>query len=136
MSRNSKHAPGTTTADSPPPVTAMVIAALVGLGFAISSTWVHYRILHDPFYSSVCDVNATFSCSEAYTSRFGSVAGVPVALVGVVYFAFILALIAICRRSTTASQNLGGYVFAASTLGLAGVLYLGYASFFILKAVC
>lgn len=136
MSRNSRHAPGMTTADPPPRVTAMAIAALVGLGFAMASTWVHYRILHDPFYSSVCDVNATFSCSEAYTSRFGSVGGVPVALIGVVYFGFILALIAICRRSKTAAQNLAGYVFAASTLGLAGVLYLAYASFVILKAVC
>ena len=136
MTRHSRQAPDATTVAAMPPVTGMVIAALVGLGFAISSTWVHYRILHDPFYSSACDVNATFSCSEAYTSRFGSVAGVPVALIGVVYFAFILALIAICRRSATAAQNLGGYVFAASTLGLAGALYLAYASFVILKAVC
>lgn len=126
----------TTTAAPPPPVTGMVSAALVGLGFALASTWVHYRILHDPFYSSVCDVNATFSCTEAYTSRFGSIGSVPVALLGVVYFAFILALVTICRRSPSASQNLGGYVFAASTLGLAGVLYFAYASFFLLKAVC
>jgi uncharacterized membrane protein/thiol-disulfide isomerase/thioredoxin len=136
MARHSKNAPATTTADSPPRVAGLVIATLVGLGFAVSSTWVHYRILHDPFYSSACDVNATFSCSEAYTSRFGSVAGVPVALIGVVYFSFILALIAICRRSANAAQNLAGYVFAAATLGLAGVLYLAYASFFVLKAVC
>jgi uncharacterized membrane protein len=136
MARHNKQPSGTTAATAPPPVMALVIAAFVGLGFALASTWVHYRILHDPFYSSVCDVNATFSCSEAYTSRFGSIGSVPVALIGVVYFAFILALIAICRRSPSASQNLGGYVFAASTLGLAGVLYLAYASFFILKAVC
>ena len=135
MTRHSKSL-ATATADSPARVTALVIAALVGLAFAISSTWVHYRILHDPFYSSACDVNATFSCSDAYTSRFGSIAGVPVALIGVVYFSFILALIALCRRSASAAQNLGGYVFAASTLGLAGALYLAYASFFILKAVC
>ncbi len=109
---------------------------MVGLAFAVASTWVHYRILRDPFYSSVCDVNATFNCTEAYTSRFGSVGGVPVALIGVVYFGFVLALIAICRRSLTAAQNVGGYVFALATLGLAGVLYLAYASFFILKAVC
>ena len=53
----------------------LVVAALVGLGFAAASTWVHYNILRDPLYSSVCDVNATFSCTEAYTSRFGSVGG-------------------------------------------------------------
>jgi uncharacterized membrane protein/protein-disulfide isomerase len=114
----------------------MTVATLVGLGFSAASTWVHYRILHDPLYSSVCDVNATFSCSEAYTSRFGSVADVPVALIGVLFFSFVLLLIALCQRSASARQNLPGYVFALSTLGLAGVLYLAYASFVILKAVC
>lgn len=115
---------------------ALTIAALVGLGFSAASTWIHYRILHDPLYSSVCDVNATFSCTEAYTSSYGAIGGVPVALVGVLYFAFVLLLIALCSRSAAARQNLAGYVFAVSTLGLAGALYLAYASFFILKAVC
>ena len=118
------------------PLRALTIAALVGLGFSAGSTWIHYRILHDPLYSSVCDVNATFSCTEAYTSSYGSIGGVPVALVGVLYFAFVLLLIALCSRSAAARQNLAGYIFALSTLGLAGALYLAYASFFILKAVC
>ena len=132
MTRATKSSPASVNA----PVTALTLAAAVGLGFAAASTWVHYRILNDPLYSSVCDVNATFSCTEAYTSRFGSIGGVPVALIGVLYFAFILMLIALCSRSTTARQNLAGYVFASATLGLAGVLYLGYASFFVLKTVC
>jgi uncharacterized membrane protein/protein-disulfide isomerase len=114
----------------------MSISAAVGLGFAAASTWVHYRILQDPLYSSVCDVNATFSCTEAYTSRFGSVGGVSVALIGVLYFAFVLLLIALCQRSAAARQNLPNYVFGVATLGLAAVLYLGYASLFVLKTIC
>ena len=114
----------------------LTVSALVGLGFSSASTWVHHRLLRDPLYSSVCDVNATFNCTEAYTSRFGSIGGIPVALIGVLYFAFILLLIALCQRSANARHNLPGYVFAASTLGLAGVLYLAYASFFVLGAVC
>ena len=126
----------TTKTEAPPSARWLVVAALAGLGFALASTWVHYNILRDPLYSSVCDVSSTFSCTDAYTSRFGSVAGVPVALIGVLYFAFVLVLIALCQRSTTARQNLAGYVFAVSTLGLAGVLYLAYASVFVLKTVC
>ena len=126
----------TTRTEAPPSARWLVVAALAGLGFALASTWVHYNILRDPLYSSVCDVSSTFSCTDAYTSRFGAVAGVPVALIGVLYFAFVLVLIALCQRSTTARQNLAGYVFAVSTLGLAGVLYLAYASFFVLKTIC
>ncbi len=120
----------------PPKTTAFVVFALAGLIVASASTWVHYRILNDPAYASFCDVNSTFSCTEAYSSRFGSFGGVPVALFGVLFFAFVLGLVALCSRSSTARSNLAGYLFAVSTVGLAVVLYLAYASFLILKAVC
>jgi uncharacterized membrane protein/protein-disulfide isomerase len=130
------HTRAVTIHDRPRSVKWLVVAALAGLGFASASAWVHYNILRDPLYSSACDVSATFSCTAAYTSRFGSVAGVPVALIGVVYFAFVLVLIALCQRSPSARQNVAGYVFALSTLGLAGVLYLGYAALVVLKTLC
>jgi uncharacterized membrane protein len=123
-------------ADPPQTLRWLIVAALVGLGFSLASTWVHYQIIRDPLYSSVCDVNSTISCTEAYTSQYGTVAGIPVALIGVVYFGFVLLLIALCQRSYAARQNLSGYVFAVSTLGLAVVLYLAYASFFVLNTVC
>ena len=50
-----------TTTSTPAPLGALTVAALTGLGFAAASTWVHYRILRDPLYSSICDVSATFS---------------------------------------------------------------------------
>jgi protein-disulfide isomerase/uncharacterized membrane protein len=110
--------------------------ATLGLAASSASTWVHYRLLNDPTYVSVCDVNSRFSCSEAYTSVYGAVAGVPVAVFGVLFFIFVIGLVTMCARSTAAAGNLAGYVFALSTLGLAAVLYLGYASYFILGTVC
>jgi uncharacterized membrane protein/protein-disulfide isomerase len=121
---------------APPKTAGLALFAALGLVAAGASTWVHYRILNDPLYSSFCDVNATFSCTEAYTSRFGAFAGVPVALLGWLYFAMILGLIALISRSKAASANLSGYVFALSTIGLAAVLYLAYSSYFILHVVC
>lgn len=113
-----------------------VAFALIGLGASTASTWVHFAILNDPLYASFCDVNATLNCTEAYTSRFGAFAGVPVALLGLLFFAGVLALIALCSSSPTASRHLPGYVFLLSTIGLAAVLYLAYASYFILNVVC
>ena len=108
------------------------------LGFAASSasTWVHRRLLTDPTYVSVCDVNSTFSCSEAYTSQYGAIGGVPVALLGVLFFLFVIGLVVLCSRSASAAANLPGYVFAVSTLGLAMVMYLAYASYVILGTIC
>ncbi|MDH4066741.1 MAG: thioredoxin domain-containing protein, partial [Acidobacteriota bacterium] len=110
--------------------------ATLGLAASSASTWVHYRLLNDPTYTSVCDVNSTFSCSEAYTSQYGAFGGVPVALLGMLFFAGVAGLVVLCGRSKAAEANLPGYVFAASTIGLAFVLYLGYASYFILGTVC
>ena len=115
----------------------MTAFALLGLGASTYSSWVHYRILTDPTYvESFCDVNATVSCTAAYSSRFGSFAGVPVAIFGTLFFAFVLGLIAWSVRSAVTRENLAGYVFASSTMGLATVLYLAYASYFILGVVC
>lgn len=122
--------------DSAPKTAWCVAFATLGLAASSASAVVHSRILNDPTYASFCDVNATFSCTEAYTSRFGAVGGVPVALVGLLFFLFVLGLIAIGSQSATARQNLPGYIFAISTLGLAVVLYLAYASYFLLHVVC
>lgn len=109
---------------------------LLGLGASAESTYVHYRLLHDPLYTSVCDINATLSCSQVYASRFSTVGSLPVALIGLLWFVLVLLLLVGSARSDRLRENVPSYVFALSTLALAAVLYLGYASFFVLKAVC
>ena len=114
----------------------MAVAAAAGLVAAGASTWVHHQILTDPAYASFCDVNATLSCTNAYTSRFGSFAGISVALLGAIYFAGVLGLLAFGAAAPRLRANIAGYVFAAAIVGLAGVFYLGYASFVVLKTLC
>jgi uncharacterized membrane protein/protein-disulfide isomerase len=125
-----------TTPTQPPNVIGLAAFAALGLIASAASTWVHYQLINDPSHTSFCDVSATVSCTEAYASRYGSVGGIPVALIGVLFFTSLLILIGICSRSRSAAPNLSGYVFAMSTAGLAVVLYLAYASFVVLKAVC
>ena len=110
--------------------------ALLGLVFAGMSAWVHYRLLTDPSYQSLCDYSATFNCSDVYKSRFGAVAGVPVALGGVIWFGLVALLAGLPRAERRDGDPTGAYVFALATVGLAAILYLGYASFFILKKAC
>lgn len=114
----------------------LVAFALLGLAASSAATYVHYHLLKNPDYSSFCDINATVSCRAAYLSRFGSAAGVPVALWGVIFFAGVLLLLWASRGRSTVSDSAASYIFAASTAALAAVLYLAYASFFVLKEVC
>jgi len=116
----------------------ILILSIAGLGFSGASAWVHYRLLTDPTYTSPCDINATFSCTQAYVSAYGSVWGIPVAILGMAWFALV-ALIAAFGRPSADGKPAGAtstYVFALSIVGLAAVLYLGYASFFVLKTGC
>jgi uncharacterized membrane protein/protein-disulfide isomerase len=108
----------------------------LGLAASAAAAWVHYHLLVNPDYTSFCDINATVRCKQAYLSRYGSVGGVPVAVGGIVFFTLVLLLTWAGRKGSRVADSAPAYVFALSTLGLAVVLYLGYASFFILKEVC
>jgi uncharacterized membrane protein len=111
--------------------------AALGLLASGASAYVHHRLLTDASYLSACDISTTVSCSQAYLSRYGSFWGIPVAIGGVLYFAFVFLLTAIAGRPRSKPrENIPGYVFGLSTVGLAFVLYLAWASFFQLRTAC
>jgi len=114
-----------------------LICALVGFGASAAAAYVHYRLLYDPRYLSFCDVNSTISCTQVYLSRFSTVRGIPVAIFGALWFvvAALLSGTALTSRQSV-RDSIPGYLFVLSTLALSVVLYLGYASFVLLKAVC
>jgi uncharacterized membrane protein len=114
----------------------LVAFGVLGLVASGAATWVHYHLIVNPDYASFCDINATVSCKQAYLSRYGSVAGVPVAVGGLVFFALVLLLAWGSRGRSRIADSAPAYIFSLSTLALAVVLYLAYASFFVLKEVC
>ena len=114
-----------------------LLCAVVGLAASGAAAYTHYHMLFDPSYRSFCDVNETISCTQVYQSRFSTVRGVPVAIFGAMWFA-VAALLSVTGFTARQSvrESVPGYLFVMSTIALAVVLYLGYASFFLLKAVC
>ena len=118
--------------------TLIVVFASLALVASVASLYVHYQLLADPLYTSFCDINETVSCEAVLTSQYGSVYGVPVAAGGAVWSGLVLLLGVVGMRSPRSEQagRVAGYIFLLATVGLAGVLYLGYASFFILRQMC
>src|SRR5262249_6895472 len=114
-----------------------LLCSLVGLGVSAASAYTHYHMLYDPTYRSFCDVNATVSCTQVYQSRFSTFAGIPVAIFGAACLAAAgrLSVAGLSARQSV-RENVPGFLFAMSTVALAVVLYLGYASLFLIKAVC
>jgi uncharacterized membrane protein/protein-disulfide isomerase len=113
------------------------VLALVGLAASLTSLYVHHQLLVQPGYASFCDINETVNCQQAYLSRYGSVRGVPVALFGAIWFVFVLVLAYLgAAAPAPVKESYPAYLFATATVGLAVVLYMAYAAFVVLKAVC
>jgi uncharacterized membrane protein/protein-disulfide isomerase len=112
--------------------------AVLALGASIAALYVHYRIIADPTYTSFCDINETVSCEAVLESAYATVRGVPVAAGGVIWSTLVLliALRGMRPGNPEASAAAGGYIFVLATAALSAVLYLGYASFFIIGKVC
>jgi uncharacterized membrane protein/protein-disulfide isomerase len=115
----------------------LLVFAALGLSAALVSSYVHYQLLLDTSYASFCDVGSTMNCTQAYLSRYGSLWGVPVAVGGVLFFAMVLAIAGLAGPvGSKARESAPGYIFALSTLALAFILYLAWASYFVLGNFC
>jgi uncharacterized membrane protein len=89
---------------------ATAVLALAGLGIAGYLTWVHYAGL-DP----VC-VGGAGGCEQVQASRWSELAGIPVALLGLLAYAAILASLALpddAGRTVAAFVSLVGFGFSA-----------------------
>jgi uncharacterized membrane protein/protein-disulfide isomerase len=140
----------------------LLVFCVLGLVASGLSAYVHYRLLTEPGYTSFCSVNATWNCETVYESRFGAFRGVPVAVAGIIWFVGAAMLVvagwwwrpadgvvpkgaravkpaarsAPVARPDRFADYAPLYLFAWSVVGLAFVMYFGYASFVVLKAVC
>ena len=95
-----------------------------------------YQLLFHPGYLSFCDVSATISCTQVYQSPYVYLRGVPVALFGALWYVVVLLVLAGRVGLAEPARERAGYVFALSTVGLGFVMFLAFASFFLLKTVC
>jgi uncharacterized membrane protein len=103
---------------------AMIVLATVGLGVASYLTYVHYSGA-----PPVCTAGG--SCLKVQTSIYSKLAGVPVALMGLIgYVAILASLLAPEGESTrfaTLAFTLAGFGFSA---------YLTYRELFSIHAIC
>ena len=101
----------------------MIVLVLVGLGDAIYLTYVHY--------SGIKPLCGTGGCEIVQTSSYSKVAGVPVALIGLIGYVAILASLLAPEsensRLATAGLILGGFGFST---------YLTYREIYSIKHIC
>lgn len=108
----------------------LAIALLAVLGIAVSSVSLdhHYR----KSKTSYCDFGESFNCDIVNRSEYSAIAGVPVALIGILGYGALLAFATLYR----AKAETPAILMLASTAGLGFALYLTYVEKFILGVWC
>lgn len=107
------------------------VASLAGLGVAAYLTYEHYS----GSTSLVCSDKGIVNCLRVTTSSYSKVAGVPFAVLGVVFFAVMLAFqLPVTWNRPEPAIRVGRLAWA--TFGVATVLYLVYTELFLIDAIC
>jgi uncharacterized membrane protein len=117
----------------PPRWAAPVTLALSLAGVAVAGylTYEHYTTAS----TLACPNKGVLNCLKVTTSAESRLVGVPVALLGLLFF---LGMVAICLPAAwrSPSPTLHWARLAASASGVAMVVYLIYVELFVLDAIC
>lgn len=108
-----------------------LVCSLAGLGVAAYLTAVHYST----HVTLACSATGLINCERVTTSPQSVVAGVPVAVLGVAWFAVMAGLATPWAWRSDAAAVWAGRV-AWVVVGVAMVLHLLYAELFQIDAIC
>ena len=113
------------------PVSAVLSFAFAGVALVVSGylTLEHY----DSSVTLACPESSTVNCARVTTSEWSTVGPVPVALLGLVYFAVLTAL---CTPIAWRQRRLDLVRVAAAGVGVLTALYLVYVELFDVGAIC
>ena len=110
-----------------------MIAAFAVVGMALSA----YSLLHHESFVSgaLCTFNATFNCDIVNRGPYSEIGGVPVALMGLLGYGFMLVAACLRMRRPT-DKTLLDFLVLVSAGALAFSLYLTGIEAFVLRAWC
>ena len=100
-----------------------IVLALIGLGVAAYLTYVHYEGIEP-----ACGLGG--DCEKVQTSEWADLAGVPVALLGLIGYATILATLFVEREEALIAGAL------VALVGFGFSAYLTYLELFVIDALC
>jgi len=109
---------------------SLAIAALALAGIAVSSVSLQHHYATSK--TNYCDFGENFNCDIVNRSIYSSVGGIPVALIGILGYAALLALATVYRTKSETPAIL----LIASVVGLGFALYLTYIEGFVLATWC
>jgi len=109
---------------------ATLLLSIFGLGVSVYLTITHFDKV-----ALVCASNATINCEKVTSSPQSVILGIPVAMLGLVFFVPMIVLcIPAAWRSSDRRIHLARLVLSIAGVGM--IVYLIIAELFIIKAIC
>ncbi len=109
-------------------LTAIIVLSILGLALSGLALHNHYR----KSASSYCSFGENFNCDIVNRSTYSVVAGVPVALLGMIGYALLALLAWLTRRGS----DQRGFLVAGALVALGFSLYLTYIEKYVLATWC
>jgi uncharacterized membrane protein len=108
---------------------AALAFAVIGLAASAYLTVEHFTAA----VVLACPENSTINCAKVTTSKWSHVLGIPVAVLGLVYF---VVMVALCLPPAWRIASLDRWRVAAAGVGALSVLWLIYLELFQIDAIC
>jgi vitamin-K-epoxide reductase (warfarin-sensitive) len=131
VTETSSRAPASATA-APSDNRWLLVAIAVLSSFGIVVSAVSLQRHYAKSASSFCEFGEKFNCDIVNRSEYSTVMGIPVAGIGMVGYAFLLALATLCRGG----RQTPTWLLAAGVAGLVFALYLTYVEGYVLDTWC
>jgi len=106
-----------------------LLLAVIGLAVSVYLTIEHY----DAGVSLSCPATATINCEKVTTSSYSALAGVPVAVLGLLFF---VGMVGSFVPPVARIRQIDQVRLAMAAVGIAFVLYLVWAELFRIDAIC
>jgi uncharacterized membrane protein len=111
------------------PITTLLLA-IAGLGISIYLTITHFDKV-----ALVCSDNGAINCAKVTTSPQSEILGIPVAMLGLLFFIPMIALcLPVAWRSADRRIHLARLILSITGVGM--IIYLLIAELFVIKAIC
>jgi uncharacterized membrane protein/predicted DsbA family dithiol-disulfide isomerase len=115
------------------PTTILTFAGLVdSLYLAVS----HYRVYTDIGYESFCAISRAINCDTVSQSSYAVMGHLPVPVLGVVGYLFLLMLLVFVRRTNAGGQRMWSLFFAITLIYSAYSVFLAVISYVYIRSYC
>ena len=106
---------------------ALFLIAALGLVLSVYTLYVEHQLKNNSSFKAVCDIGENMSCTKAFTSPYGRIAGISNAFLGLLFYVLVAVLAWLGQKN---------FILLLALFSVLGSAYLAYLQYGKLKNFC